>query len=405
MFIDIAFRNIFRQKRRSILTGLSISAGYVLFALTLSLIEGSYSNMIKLFTENHIGHIQIHSDDYLTRPKIYKSINDKSKIERTLSADQRIISFTPRAYSPALSFSEEKTGPVQLIGIDPETEPTVSRLREKITEGSFFNEPQDVSDKVHALISKGLAIKLGLEINDEFVLIGQGADGSIANDIFVVSGTVGSKSSPDKTSVYVPLTTMQTFLSLGNNVHEYALLIGDISQAQIVSQNLQIALSDFVVSPWQVVEEVFFKSMEADKQGNWVFLALVMIIVFIGVLNTIFMSVLERTREFGVMRAIGFRAVGLVTLIFTETILLTLLSLFLGILVALPLVLWFSEVGYMFPEPMDMGGIEFQHLKGELSLKVLFLPMGIVFLFATLTSALPAIRASRLTPVDALGRF
>ena len=364
MFINIAFRNVFRQKRRSILTGLSISAGYVLFALTLSLIEGSYSNMIKLFTESHIGHIQIHSDDYLTRPKIYKSINDRSKIERTLSADQRIISFTPRAYSPALSFSDEKTGPVQLIGIDPEKEPTVSRLREKITEGNFFNSSQDAGDKVHALISKGLAIKLDLEINDEFVLIGQGADGSIANDIFIVSGTVGSKSSPDKTSVYVPLTTMQAFLSLDNNVHEYALLISDISQAQIVSKNLQSALSDFVVSPWQVVEEVFFKSMEADKQGNWVFLALVMIIVFIGVLNTIFMSVLERTREFGVMRAIGFRAVGLVTLIFTETILLTLLSLFLGILVALPLVLWFSEVGYMFPEPIDMVGIEFQHLKG-----------------------------------------
>ena len=214
MFVNIAFRNIFRQKRRSILTGLSISAGYVLFTLTLSLIEGSYSNMIKLFTENHIGHIQIHSDDYLTRPKIYKSINDKSKIEQTLSVDKRVISFTPRAYSPALSFSDEKTGPVQLIGIDPEKEPTVSRLREKITEGNFFNNSQDAGDKVHALISKGLAIKLDLEINDEFVLIGQGADGSIANDIFIVSGTVGSKSSPDKTSVYVPLTTMQAFLSL-----------------------------------------------------------------------------------------------------------------------------------------------------------------------------------------------
>ena len=405
MFINFALRNIFRQKRRSFLTGLSISAGYVFFALTLSLIEGSYSNMIKLFTENHIGHIQIHSDDYLTRPKIYKSINDRSEIEHKLINDPRIISFTPRTYSPALSFSEEKTGPVQLIGIDPEKEPTVSRLREKITEGSFFNESQETGDKIHALISKGLAIKLGLEVNDEFVLIGQGADGSIANDIFTVSGTVGRKSSLDKTSVYLPLTAMQDFLSLDNNVHEYALLIRDVSQAQMVSKSLQSVLSDFVVSPWQVVEEVFFKSMEADKRGNWVFLGLVTIIVFIGVLNTIFMSVLERTREFGVMRAIGFRAAGLINLIFTETILLTLLSLFLGLLTALPLILWFSEVGYMFPEPMDMGGIEFQHLKGDLSLKVLFLPMGIVFLFATFTSALPAIRASRLTPVDALGRF
>ena len=145
--------------------------------------------------------------------------------------------------------------------------------------------------------------------------------------------------------------------------------------------------------------------MEASYLGNWVFLVLVMIIVFIGVLNTISMSVLERTREFGVMKAIGFRGVGLVNLIFSETIMLTLLSLLLGILVAMPLILWFSEVGYMYPEPMDMGGIEFQHLKGELSSKVLFVPMGIVFLFATVTSALPALRAGRLTPVDALTRF
>ena len=405
MFIKIAFRNIFRQKRRSFLTGLSISSGYVLFALTLSLNEGSYSNMIKLFTENHIGHIQIHSDDYLTRPKIYKSIQDTSKIERVLSNDPRIVSFTSRAYSPALSFSEDKTGPVQLIGIDLEKEPTVSRLREKIAEGSFFNESRNASDKVHALISKGLALKLELEINDQFVLISQGADGSIANDIFIVSGIIGKESSPDKTSVYLPLAAMQAFLSLNNNVHEYALLIADISQVQMVSKDLQSALSDFVVSPWQVVEKVFFKSMEASYLGNWVFLVLVMIIVFIGVLNTISMSVLERTREFGVMKAIGFRGVGLVNLIFSETIMLTLLSLLLGILVAMPLILWFSEVGYMYPEPMDMGGIEFQHLKGELSSTVLFVPMGIVLLFATVTSALPALRAGRLTPVDALTRF
>ena len=112
MFLKIAFRNIFRQKDAPLRAEHLI--GYVL-CLTLSLNEGSYSNMIKLFTENHIGHIQIHSSDYLTRPKIYKSIQDTSKIERVLSNDPRIVSFTSRTYSPALSFSEDKTGPVQLI--------------------------------------------------------------------------------------------------------------------------------------------------------------------------------------------------------------------------------------------------------------------------------------------------
>ena len=189
------------------------------------------------------------------------------------------------------------------------------------------------------------------------------------------------------------------------SVHEYSMLLEDVADSRSVAKDLQKKLPELVVSPWQEVEEMFYKSMEADKQGNWVFLVLLMIIVFIGVLNTVLMSVLERTREFGVLRAIGYRSGTLVNLIFMETVLLSMMSLILGVIIALPSIMWFSDTGFMMPEPMDMGGIEFQHFKGELTAQILFLPMGIILLFAALISLFPAIRAARLDPADALGKF
>ena len=361
--------------------------------------------MIRIFTESHVGHVQIHLDDYLTRPKIYKSISDKDEIETILSADTRIIGFAPRIYSPALSFSEEDTAMVQLIGVDAKKETTVSRLREKIVTGSFFSSQGGENDRTQAMVGKGLAIKLGLNINDEFIVIGQGADGSIANDVFVVSAIIGKKSSGERMNVYLPLQALQEFLSMELSVHEYSMLLEDVADSRSVAKDLQKKLPELVVSPWQEVEEMFYKSMEADKQGNWVFLVLLMIIVFIGVLNTVLMSVLERTREFGVLRAIGYRSGTLVNLIFMETVLLSMMSLILGVIIALPSIMWFSDTGFMMPEPMDMGGIEFQHFKGELTAQILFLPMGIILLFAALISLFPAIRAARLDPADALGKF
>jgi len=403
--LKIAFRNIFRQRRRSLLTGLSMTGGYMLFVFSYSLLEGSYGNIIDIFTLDNTGHIQVHKEDYLDRPKIYKTIQDRASIESAMDASEDVRSYTPRVFSPALAYAGDKTAPSRVIGVDPGLEPTVTRLRDKVSSGEYFSSTPDRNGYFQAMIGKGVAINLDVDAGDEIVLISQGADGSIANDIFMVSAVIGNRTSFDRMAVYLPLNAAQVFLSLGADVHQYALLVEDRRENEEVAEVLAAALPEFTISPWQVVEATFYRTMESDKQGNYFTMGLIVFIVFIGVLNTVLMSVLERTREFGVLRSIGCRPLDVIKMILLETTMLALISVTLGMILVLPVVIWVTEVGMQIPEPIDMGGISFQHMKGEFKPYIFFHPMFFMLATAVMISIPPGIRAARILPRDALGSF
>jgi len=402
LMFKLAFRNIFRQRRRSVLTALSMSGGYILCVLSFSMTEGSYSNVIKIFTEDHTGHIQIHSEDYLTRPKIHKNISTDSNIEQILSDSVFVRAYTKRVFSPALAYSEKKNTPVKIVGIDPELELNTSRLGDKVKEGEYFNGLPNKDGYYHAMIGVSAAKTLGLKPGDELILISQGADGSIANDIFLVGAIVGSKSSWDSATVYLPLNAAYEFLTLHNRVHQYSLMLNDANDVLAATKELRQQLPELSVDPWMVVEETFYKTMQADKEGNQFSLFIIVFIVFIGVLNTVLMSVLERTHEFGVLKAIGSRPGTITFMILLETSLLAILSVAAGVILAIPLILWFANVGLTFPDPIDVGGIAFQHMTGEFSLQVFLLPMAFILSFAIVVAIFPGIRAARVLPTEAM---
>lgn len=405
LLIRLALRNILRHRRRSLLTALSIAGGYLLCALSFSLVEGSYNNVITVFTESETGHIQVHKDDYLRRPRIYKTIDDPARVEAVLRQNPDVRHFAPRVHAPALSYSGEKNAPATVIGIDPDLEAVTTRLRAKLATGNWLVNSRAENGYYGALIGQGVASSLGVDVGDELVLISQGADGSIANDLYQVAGIVGSRTSPERSNIYLPLIASQEFLSLDGRVHEYAIILRDINQTIAVSATLQQALPELVVSPWQIVQETFYKAMESDKRGNLVSLGIILFIVFIGVLNTVLMSVLERTREFGVLKAIGSRPGTILTLIIAETGFLSFFSIMIGVIVTLPVLIWFNLVGIAMPEPIDMGGVEFRFLTGDLSLYVFVMPMIFVYSFALLVSIPPGIRAARVPPTEAMRSY
>jgi ABC-type lipoprotein release transport system permease subunit len=380
-----------------------MTGGYVLCAISMSLLEGSYGNVIDIFTLDHTGHIQIHKDNYMNRPKMYKTINDISKVEEILGEQQEITNFSPRVFAPALAYAENKTSPVQILGVDPERESYTSRLKDKVQHGNYFDSNPNTDGYFKAMIGQGVADTLELAIGEEIILISQGADGSIANDVFVVSAIVGNRTSYDRLGVYLPLSAAQMFLSLGANVHEYVMLVDNKNNNEQIAQKIQSLLPELTVSPWQVVEETFYNTMQSDKQGNHFTMGIIIFIVFIGVLNTVLMSVLERTREFGVLRAIGSRPGGIITMIFLETNMLAGISVAMGFVISIPIILWFTHVGILLPEPVDMGGIQFQYMTGEFSLFVFSLPTALILGFSALVSIPPGIRAARILPRDALG--
>ena len=405
LLLKLAFRNVLRQRRRSILTGLSMIGGYVLCTYSFSLVDGSYGNIIRIFTEDRTGHVQIHKGDYVRRARIYKTIDDQSKVERVLDSDPHVVSYTPRVYAPALAYAGEKNTPVEVIGIDTTREQKTSRLAQKVNEGTWLTTAPDDDGHYHALVGRGVADTLKLKSGDQIILISQGADGSVANDIYVVQGIVGTRESMDKLNVYLPLAAAQDFLTLQGRVHEYAILLDNIDLAREEAGRLQKLLPSLTVSPWQEVEETFYKTMESDKEGNNVTLGIVLFIVFIGVLNTVLMSVLERTREFGVLRAIGSRPLTIASLITLETSMLAGMSITAGFVISLPIIAWFTWHGFMMPEPIDLGGVQFQYMLGEFNVPVFVKPALILFGYAIAVSIPPGVRAARISPTHAMRTF
>jgi len=140
LILKMAFRNIFRQRRRSILTGLNMMMGFFLAALFIGWEDGSYNYIIDVFTQNRLGHIQIHEKTYLDRPSLYKTIDETSSISKKLEATEGVESWAPRIYSAGLASVAEKSAGVQIIGIDPQREKETTQFDKKIVEGRNFSE-------------------------------------------------------------------------------------------------------------------------------------------------------------------------------------------------------------------------------------------------------------------------
>jgi len=381
-----------------------MGGGYLLLAFTLSLSKGSFNNLIDIFTHDHTGHVQIHKGNYVDRPGIQKTLLRTSGIEKILDNEGAVISWAPRIYGVGLGYGGEKSAPLSIVGIDPKLEKNTTTISEKIHQGDYFGSEINADGYFSAMIGYGVADMLKLAIGDEIVLISSGVDGSIANDIYIVQAMVGNRTSYDKMNVYLPLNAAQDFFSMVNKVHEYAVITAHSTDARELARSLSAAIdnTEVTVSPWQEVEETFYKSMKADQEGQKVTMGIVVFLVCIGVLNTVLMSVLERTREFGVMLAVGTNRFTVMSMIILETAALGILSCLGGFILSVPLIYWFTTVGITMPQAMDFGGIIYDTMKGEMNLTVFALPAVIIVGSAALVSLLPGIRAAQITPLDAL---
>ncbi|WP_250655114.1 ABC transporter permease [Alkalimarinus coralli] len=406
----LALRNILRNRRRSILTILSMGGGYLLLSFMLAMTEGSYNHIIDVFTRDHTGHIQIHQGNYLERPSLYKTIDHAAPLITQLKKDNQVTGITPRIYGPSLAYGKDKTFPANVIGIDPIAEASTTYLKNKVQQGHYLSNGMTSHGYYPAMVGQALAKNLHLTIGDELVLISQGIDGSIANDIYEITGIVGTQDSYERMNVYLSLSAMQQFLSMGDQVHELAISLTHQTYAAPFANQLQqwFKLQEhepyraLTAAPWQVVESTFFNSMQADKKGNYISMGILIFIVSIGVLNTVLMGILERTREFGVLKAIGTRPAAVFRLIMLESLILAAASCIFGLIFALPANYWLTVVGITLPEPIDMGGILFETMLGEITMFSMGVPALVVIGSTLLVSLVPGIRASRISPLKAL---
>jgi len=401
IILKIAFRNIFRQKRRSILTALSMFGGFFLSAFFIGFSDGSYNQIISMFTRNNLGHIQIHEKTYLDKPSLYKTIGGYELIMERLPAISGVEAFSPRIYSAGIVSVGEKSTGVKITGVDQKKEISATNFDKKIVEGALFSA-ENVNE---VIIGAGLKKVLNASIGEDLVVVSQGADGSIANDSFTIVGISSSGNEmEDRITMYIPLRVSQELLSLDGRVHEIAVTVKKLDDVPDVLGRIRggIDLNLLAADPWQVFAKSFYDAMQADVAGMWVMLLIIMFVVAIGVLNTVLMSVLERRREYGVLKAMGTRPGEIIKLILTEINILAIICIILGSVAGLGINYIFSKYGISLPEPFTYGGMKFQHMTSEINLRSFVIPAVTVLLSASIVGLFPAVKASRTDPAKAM---
>ena len=401
MILKIAFRNTFRQKRRTILTGLAMVVGFTLLSLTIGLSDGAYGNIITMFTRNRIGHIQVHRQGYLDKPSLYKTINNASTVGETIQSIAGVEAWTPRVYGAGLGSVGEKSTAVQIIGVDVARETEATRFDQKVVEGNTLTE----TASHEAVIGKGLAKIAAATVGSEIVIVSQGADGSIANDLYKIVGIVESGDDiTDRVGCYLHIEDAQELLVLDGRVHEIVVIVSNIKQVDKITSAIKTQLNDSTldVAPWQVVAKSFYRAMKADQQGDAISRWVIMFIVAMGVLNTVLMSVLERTREYGVLKAVGTKPVQIFWLVVCEVVIIALGSICVGALLGVLVNYLLSVYGITYPEEITYGGVKLKTLYAVVNVRCLVIPAITVMLSATIVGLFPAIKAARIMPAKAM---
>lgn len=404
LLLKLAWRNIWRNKRRSFLTLLAITFATTSAIVTRGFQLGTYDVNIRYVGELMSGFIQIQRTGYQKNPSLRKNFKMNREIIDALKSEDNIKSFAPRvAGSGLISFANKTQGAV-IFGVDPKYETNTSKIMEKLNEGKFFSS--DTSYEI--VVGYKLLDLLKAEIGDVVVVLAQGADGSLGNLKFRIVGTVKfGLPDLDRMSVFAGLQSAQDLLALYGRINMIAVNVYDLHQLDETKESLASKLSGtkLAVLDWGEVMPDFKSSIDFDNVSGALMMFVLIVIVAFGILNTILMSVTERFKEFGISLSIGMPQMKLVSVVLIEAVFLTLIGLALG-----------NIFGYLVNYYFMLNPIQFGAEIAEMYAEFGFLPQmkstvtPVIFIHTTLVmlivslaaSIYPAIKVYRLEPLKGI---
>jgi ABC-type lipoprotein release transport system permease subunit len=400
----MAWRNLWRHKRRTWLTVGAMIFSNLLLVFLISLQFGSYRMMIDNTLKSYTGHMQVQLDGYNDDPKIRNSFDNIIPLAEKLRKQLDSGKVAARGVAFAMTSSDLRSYGLQIIGVEPQFEIKVSSLPGLINKGRYFT---DINAE-EIVIGSVLARNLRVDIGDELTLLGSGRDGSFAAGVVIVTGIFTSGINDiDRSMAQVPLGYFQSLFSMANQGHNIVINADDLTLVAARQQQVSNIIAEhnnLRVLDWNKLQPGLQQAIQADMASAWFMYAVLIILVAFSVLNTQLMSVLERTREFGTMMALGLKPLRLGFLVFTETFLMSSLGLAIGAALGTALAYYLSIVGFSYPGMEEMAG-KFNlpdRMYPSLSLLSIFLGPGIVFLCSLLASLYPALKLLSLHPVSAM---
>lgn len=403
MLLTLAWRNLWRNKRRTLITAASVFFAVILSTLMQSMQRGTYAVMIRNVVQYYTGYIQIQHSRYQQEPVPDNSLEDNDALQKTLINTDGITAIVPRIENFALVSVADFTKGALIVGTDPAGENKLTGLGLKVTEGKYF----DV-DSGQVLVAEGLAKGLRCRTGDSLIILGQGYMASSSNGIYRIGGII-KFGNPELNNrmVYMPVKTAQQLFSLSGRYTSVALGVKDPSQTQSIADGIAGKLHNTEIAVrtwWQLLPELK-ESIDADKVAGGIMLGVLYLIISFGIFGTVLMMLAERRHEFGVMVAIGTKRIKLALMVFLEILNITLIGSVAGMVAAIPVIYYFHVnpiplQGRMAESSINMG---FEPILQTSLNPVIFINNGVaVFLLAMIVSVYPVYKLLKFNTIQAL---
>jgi ABC-type lipoprotein release transport system permease subunit len=402
MLIKLAWRNIFRNKRRTYISALAIGIGLASLIFMDALMIGMKKNMIHSATASFLGEGQIHHQQYRELRQVELTVQNLQDVCDSLDREECIAHYTQRIFCLGTLTSPADLQTISTVGIDPATEIYLSQIDEALFAGTYLNN----SDRQQILIGKKLAEMLQVGIGDRVVLTcAQAFSGTLTQELFRISGIYYFNiPEMDRSTVFIHLDKARQMLGLNHQTHEIALSFrqATIGQDPDLPFWHKYSRGGNEAVGWTKLLPQLDAVLKVSDFSIFLIALILFGVVALGIINTLFMSIHERMFEFGVLRAVGTRPFRIAGLVILEAGSLAFISAILGAALGFGITYVISKTGINYTG-IEFVGVTFRELIYPVMTlnQYLIYPLG-VFLFTLFTSLYPAVHAARLRVVKAL---
>jgi ABC-type lipoprotein release transport system permease subunit len=406
MVVKLAFRNLVRHLRRTLLTVTAIALGTGLALFSIGLGDGGHFQMIENGVRIGQGHLTVQKEGFLESPSTSLYVEDPNPFIAVIRKSPYVEKTFPRIRGEGILATAAGAEGVMFQGIDPSFPGEATIFRKSLAEGKFLTGYDDASVVLGAKLADRLKLKLGKKV----VLTTQDATGEITSTLLRVRGIFRTGSGTiDGNICLIPLGNIQKVLSMGEGITSIAVYLKNpFKQEQALAEiGSQLPQGSSRLYQWQVLQPDLRDYVVIDDAFGYMIYAIILLIVAIGVLNTVLMSVMERRREIGILTAVGMESNQVMRMILVETVFITLIGIIFGLAIGLGINWYFSTYGLDLSkwsaEEWSLAGTVIDPvLRSHLRPHRVFGLCLAVFLLTVTMGIYPAWKASRTLPVEAM---
>ncbi|MCI1779235.1 MAG: FtsX-like permease family protein [Bacteroidales bacterium] len=406
--ISIAWRNIRRNKARSLVIMISVAIGVAGAVLADGFMEGMSEQRIRSAISNEISNIQIHNPQFLLNKETEFTIAGADGIVEKIKSLQEVKGISRRFITNGMASSAEAGAMVSILGISPDTESQVSSLSQHIVGGKYLAEAQ----RLPVFIGEKLSKKLNLNIDDKLILTFTNRDGEITSGAFNITGIYKTTNDNfDKTEVFVKNDELKRLAGYpSGTVNEIAILLKSNELTSSTVRKLdgllapQIKEGKLIVQSWKELAPVVKSMSDTMNFFSMLFLMVILIALAFAIINTMLMSIMERTREFGMLTALGMNKRKIFEMILSETLFLSIFGAAAGLILSALGIQYFSAAGFDLSSVAGgMNSIGYDSvIYPDVKFTFYATAMAMVIIIAVLSSLWPAAKAMRLRPAEAI---